>query len=97
MARNAYLAVARLSTHPAWVHSVAALVCPVCKATYHRVTDYDRDFLGHKPDAEEAWRWLSGKVYEREAGRRGWPSSDAVLLQESEECGCGRRDWHDIT
>lgn len=79
MTGNRYLAVARLATHPAFRSSAAALVCPLCGGTYARVTDYDRDFLGHQPDAELGWWFLPGRRYEREAARRGWPVFDEAL------------------
>jgi hypothetical protein len=73
---SSYHRIARLATHPAWSHRKVALVCPVCHAEHLRVSDYERDFLAHQPDAELAWRWLSGRRYEREAPRRGWPCAD---------------------
>lgn len=77
--RNSYLAVARLATHPAFSHRVAALVCPTCGNIHTKVSEYDRDFLAHNPDAELAWRKLSGKAYERHSARRGWPAFDEAL------------------
>lgn len=73
MPGSRYHRIGCLATHPAFSHRVCALVCPICRAQHDRVSDYDKDFLGHKPDAKTAWKWLSGKRYEREAPNRGWP------------------------
>lgn len=81
MPGSRYHRVGNLATHPAWSNRVCALVCPVCACTYSRVSDYDVDFLGHDPDAQLAWRWLSGRRYIREAAKRGWPTFEQALAQ----------------
>ena len=72
MAGSRYHRIGNLATHPAFSHRHVALVCPLCGTLHQRVPDYDRDFLAHQPTAEQAWRRLSGRRYEREAPRRGW-------------------------
>jgi len=80
MARNSYLGIARLATHPAWSSRRIALVCPVCGGEHLRVRDYDRDFLGHEPEARTAYFYLSAKTYERLAPERGWPPLDEASM-----------------
>lgn len=84
MTGNRYLGLANLATHPAFQRTVAALVCPVCGATTTRVGEYNRDFLGHNPDAATAYRWLSGREYDRQQSRRGWPSGEEVSVSPGE-------------
>lgn len=82
MARNSYLALANLGTHPAFTWVVAALRCPICREfTTSRVREYNTHFLGHDPDARTAYRWLSGREYDRQAAKRGWPVGDEALKE----------------
>ena len=90
MARNSYLQIGRLSTHPAFSVAAAGLVCPLRDAEpFARVAEFKTHFLAHEPDAAAAWRWLSGRCWEREQPRRGWPTSAAML--EADRC----RDYGD--
>lgn len=45
MSQNAYAALRRLATHPAFSYRGGCLRCPVCAAEFVRVSDYD----GHLP------------------------------------------------
>lgn len=83
MARNSYLGLARLGTHPAFTWDACTLVCrwPGCEQQFARVGEYDRHFLAHKPDARMAYRWLSGRTYDREASKQGWPPGPEALAK----------------
>jgi hypothetical protein len=73
-----------LGTHPAFRWDVAALVCPTAGCDtepFTRVAEYNRHFLDHQPTAEQAFRWLSGHEYDRQAPRRGWPSGEEMLAR----------------
>ena len=74
--RNSYLAIGYLATHPAFSHRWVALECPICGKRTSRVGEYDKDFLAHDPSGRVAWTYLSGKKYDREAPKRGWPTTD---------------------
>jgi len=83
MPGNRYHRIGNLATHPAF--RGAALVCPLCGSAYDRVSGYNRDFLGHDPDARAAWRWLSGREYERQAPKRDWPPFDEMLAMYGDD------------
>lgn len=83
MARNAYLGLATLATHPAFSFERCELVCPLCLVfATRRVAEYDAHFLAHDPVQPVAERWLSGRRYEQLALSKGWlercPGSGAV-------------------
>ena len=84
MARNAYLGLAALATHPAFSFERCELVCPLCPVfATRRVAEYDMHFLGHEPSRADAERWLSGRRYEQLALSKGWfercPGSGVVV------------------
>jgi hypothetical protein len=84
VARNAYLGLATLATHPAFSFERCELVCPLCPVfTTRRVAEYDAHFLGHEPSRADAERWLSGRRYEQLALSMGWlercPGSGVVV------------------
>ena len=84
MARNAYLGLATLATHPAFNFERCKLVCPLCSVfTTRRVVEYDHHFLAHEPSQLDAERWLSGRRYEQLALSNGWlercPGSGVVV------------------
>ncbi len=81
MARNRYLGLANLGTHPAFTWDACALRCPICGTTTTRVREYNAHFLGHDPDARTAFRWLSGREYDRQAARRDWPDGEQALKE----------------
>jgi hypothetical protein len=85
MSASAYARVARLATHPAFQPD-GRLHCPRGCESFERVSEYDRHVLSHDLGAREAWGCLSGRTYEREQPRRGWPeAAEAMTLFEGEE------------
>ena len=80
MARNSYLQVARLSTHPLFSLRTADLRCPVkeCGFATASVKAAEDHFMGHGPSRDQAYRWLSGRRWEREAAKRGWAVPEAA-------------------
>jgi len=63
---NSYIALAKLSTHPAFSMSRACLVCPLCKTfTTTRAAEYDKHFFTHNPTDKQIQELCSGKTYDR--------------------------------
>lgn len=82
MSRNAFIAVAKLGTHPAFsfIHG-GVLVCPICQD--HETTsakDFDEHFLSHDPTPLQGELWLSGDTFDRVAVERGWAERCAGSL-----------------
>lgn len=69
MSRNAYLAVGRLATHPAFSLRSGMLRCPICGEEHSKVKEYDKHFLAHKPTLDLGKTWLSWRTFERAFGR----------------------------
>jgi hypothetical protein len=84
MTRNSYAAVRRLATHPAFSLRDGHLHCPLCPERFDRVREYEDHLMAHDPGVEVAWRWLSGKRWDRERERRGWPTTDEMLARGPE-------------
>lgn len=81
MSRNAYLAIARLSSHPMFSGERVQLVCPLCREGFGQVSVAERHFLAHDPTAEQGWRYLSGRTWDRVRAARGWPTTEEALAR----------------
>lgn len=65
--------------HPAWSARDKRLQCHICQKWHDLEATYDRDFLGHNPTPDQAFRWLSVRSYITAAEKRGWPPAGELV------------------
>jgi hypothetical protein len=78
---SAYHRIGRLATHPMFrMYGSGPLHCPFCDEGFRRVPEAEKHLLAHDDlTVDIAWRFLSGRTWEREQPKRGWPTTAEML------------------